>query len=268
MAREFGTERTVDMLVNCKTYPAISKKYTETVCTGGIERSGKFIRLYPVPFRLLSEEQQYGRWDVIRVQVYRDTKDSRPESAHIEPNRPINIIEKIGSEKARWEWMRNGVFDSVGEMESRKLTNGMVEIEPEELYWEPESKTWSAGQLEVLTQGNLFHDQSLMDSLAQRVPWQFKLRFMEKNTARKFDQKVLAWSYYRGFQRHINDGMNEQEALAKVRDDVHKSILNSARCVYAILGTHSRFGHWMVSGIYHLPRQIRDDGILKLFTYQ
>ena len=68
-------------MVNCKTYPAVSTKYVETVCTGGIQPNGEFVRLYPVPFRFLEIEEQYGRWDVIRVQAYRDTKDSRPELA-------------------------------------------------------------------------------------------------------------------------------------------------------------------------------------------
>jgi hypothetical protein len=258
MARIAGTERTVDILINCKTYPAVSKKYIETVCTGGVSRDGKFVRLYPIPFRLLSDKEQYGRWDVIRVKVYSDSKDPRPESAHLEPGSQINIIDKIEKEETRWDWMKPCVFDSADAMESKGLTNGMVEIAPEELYWESEEKKWSAGQLEVLNQGNLFHKQSVMESLGDRVPWQFNLRFSEKKTGRQFDQKVLAWSYYQGYRNCLADLGNEQQALAALRDKVHKSILDPKRCVYAILGTHSRFGHWMVSGLYHLPRSVRD----------
>jgi hypothetical protein len=35
-----GSERTLKMLVNCKTYTVVSERYTETVCTGGIEPDG------------------------------------------------------------------------------------------------------------------------------------------------------------------------------------------------------------------------------------
>jgi len=36
-----------------KTYPTISKKYSEIVCTAGILENGDWIRLYPIPFRKL-----------------------------------------------------------------------------------------------------------------------------------------------------------------------------------------------------------------------
>jgi hypothetical protein len=258
MARVAGSEKTLDMMVNCKTYPAVSKKYIETVCTGGISRDGSFTRLYPVPFRLLDEKEQYERWDVIRVSVYRDTKDLRPESWHLEPSTTIVIKESVKSEAARWEWMRQSVYNSTSEMERDGRTNGLVEIVPTELYWEPEKKVWSEGQLSVLTQGNLFHNEQVMQSLSERVPWQFKLRFTEKNTGQQFDQKVLAWSYYQGYRRQLSSLGDTQGALTAVRDNVYRSILNPDRSVFAIFGTHSRFKHWMISGLYHLPRSVRD----------
>lgn len=260
MSRIQDSEETLDVLVNCKTYPAVSSKYIETVCTGGIARDGRFIRLYPIPFRLLDEKSQYGRWDVIRVRVYRDTKDARPESRHLEPGSPITIIDSINSESQRWEWMRCGLFESVEQMERKGLTNGLVEIEPSELYWEPEKKKWSPKQLEVFAQGNLFHGRETIEAMADRVPWQFKLRFTEKVSGRKFNQKVLAWSYYQGFRRQLHHLGNESLALAALRDTVHRSILDKNRSVFAIFGTHSRFGHWMISGLYHLPKRIRYDG--------
>lgn len=258
MARMPGSEKTLDVLVNCKTYPAVSKTYLETVCTGGVSREGLFTRLYPVPFRFLDDKQQYDRWDVIRVKVYKDTKDKRPESWHLEGGTPISIIDRITSDERRWEWMQRAVFASTADMEGKGLTNGLVEIVPMELYWEPEVKKWSPNQLQVLTQGNLLHDEELMRSLADRVPWQFKLRFMEKTTGKEFDQKVLAWSYYQGFRRQLRELGSEEKALAAVRNNVYRSIMNPGRSVFAIFGTHSRFGHWMISGLYHGPRKICD----------
>jgi hypothetical protein len=255
MARIKGSERQLEVLVNCKTYPAVSSKYIETVCTGGIERDGSFARLYPVPFRFLDEKEQYERWDVIRVKAYRDTKDKRPESWHIDVGAPIEVIESVKSEDVKWQWMRLGVFESTDKMIEAQRTNGLVEIIPKELYWEPEAKKWSANQLQVLTQGNLFHDEQKMRSLADRVPWQFKLRLTEKHTGKEFDQKVLAWSYYQGYRRQLQETQSEQKALSNVRDVVHKSILAPDRAVFAIFGTHSRFGHWMISALYHVPRK-------------
>src|SRR5271166_557678 len=106
MARVPGSEKTIELMVNCKTHPAVSSKYVETVCTGGVTAEGEFVRLYPVAFRFLDVEEQYNRWDVIRVRTYRDTKDQRPESWPLEPGTIIDRLESITTDKRRWEWRR------------------------------------------------------------------------------------------------------------------------------------------------------------------
>ena len=39
------------ILVTVKTYPTLSRKYGETVCTAGVREDGTWVRMYPVPFR-------------------------------------------------------------------------------------------------------------------------------------------------------------------------------------------------------------------------
>lgn len=41
------------VLITVKTYPTLSKKYGETVCTAGLREDGSWVRIYPVPFRQL-----------------------------------------------------------------------------------------------------------------------------------------------------------------------------------------------------------------------
>jgi hypothetical protein len=62
-----------------KTYPTISGKYAELVCTAGILEDGSWIRLFPMPFRLLSDDQKYPKYTWINVEVERYTADFRPE---------------------------------------------------------------------------------------------------------------------------------------------------------------------------------------------
>lgn len=254
MAKIVGTEQTIELMVNCKTYPAVSTKYTETVCTGGVQPSGEFVRLYPIPFRFLDGKEQYGRWDVIRVRAYRDDKDKRPESWHLEPGTKIEVVNQIRTDLRRWEWMQPVVYPSSSAMAERGITNGLVEIEPLELYWKADKKEWSPGQLNVIQQGDLFATKEEMRGLADRVPWQFRLRYREKQSSNEADGKVLAWSYYQGYRRALADVRNEGLALNTVADRIKTSIFNPDRTVFAILGTHSRFGHWMISALWHLLR--------------
>ena len=46
------------VLITVKTYPTLSRKYGETVCTAGVRADGSWMRIYPVPFRRLEEEEQ------------------------------------------------------------------------------------------------------------------------------------------------------------------------------------------------------------------
>jgi hypothetical protein len=49
-------KRKVRILILCKTYPSPSAKYAETSCVAGMDEHGNLIRLYPVPFRLITGE--------------------------------------------------------------------------------------------------------------------------------------------------------------------------------------------------------------------
>lgn len=55
------------ILVTAKTYPTLSKKYGELVCTAGVREDGSWVRLYPVPFRRLDEKDRYTKYDWIET---------------------------------------------------------------------------------------------------------------------------------------------------------------------------------------------------------
>jgi hypothetical protein len=46
------------VFITVKTYPTISKKYDELVCTAGIFDDGSWVRIYPLPFRKLDYEKR------------------------------------------------------------------------------------------------------------------------------------------------------------------------------------------------------------------
>jgi hypothetical protein len=68
------------VLITVKTYPTLSRKYGETVCTAGIREDGSWVRMYPVPFRRLEEAQQYSKYDWVECDLIRNASDPRPET--------------------------------------------------------------------------------------------------------------------------------------------------------------------------------------------
>jgi hypothetical protein len=68
------------VLITVKTYPTLSRKYGETVCTAGVREDGSWVRIYPVPFRRLDEAEQYSKFDWIECRLQPHGPDPRPET--------------------------------------------------------------------------------------------------------------------------------------------------------------------------------------------
>ena len=66
------------ILITVKTYPTLSRKYGETVCTAGVREDGSWVRVYPVPFRRLGETEQYRKFDWLECDLIKSPTDPRP----------------------------------------------------------------------------------------------------------------------------------------------------------------------------------------------
>ncbi|MGO4702009.1 hypothetical protein [Dyella sp. 2RAB6] len=78
-----ATSRMERILILAKTYPSPSTHYVETSCVAGITEHGSMRRLYPIPFRLIEDGQQFRKWQWIDVRVEKATTDHRPESHRV-----------------------------------------------------------------------------------------------------------------------------------------------------------------------------------------
>jgi hypothetical protein len=117
------------VLIWGKTYPELSTRHTETVCTGGVDEQGRPVRLYPVPLRYLEGEQQYRIGDIIEVRAHRNPQDKRAESYRIEPD-SLTIVGKVGTDQQEWAGRRDWVFkstawhfDSLGTLDEARTHN-------------------------------------------------------------------------------------------------------------------------------------------------
>ncbi len=86
--------------ITVKTYPTLSKKYDELVCTAGLLDDGSWIRIYPLPFRKLDYDKKYKKYHWIEADVERNLSDIRPESYKVFNIDTSRILERNGDEKA------------------------------------------------------------------------------------------------------------------------------------------------------------------------
>lgn len=90
------------ILIWGKTYPELSAKYFETVCSGGVfEETGQPVRIYPIPFRYLEGEGQFAKYQWISAEVEKSTADSRPESYRIDCD-SIQLQEVLPTTADEW----------------------------------------------------------------------------------------------------------------------------------------------------------------------
>ena len=110
------------VFVTVKTYPVLSGRYIETACSAGIDEQGRWVRLYPIPFRLLDRQNQYRKYQWIEVSAERNRQDMRPESHLVTDVDAIRLCETIGPENqwaARRELVLAGrppVYDELAEI--------------------------------------------------------------------------------------------------------------------------------------------------------
>ena len=121
------------ILITVKTYPTLSTKYDETVCTAGFLEDGSWIRIYPIPFRKKKYEEQYKKYDWIEIDVTRNNKDLRKEShcpATIDT--PIQRVDHLGTEQ-NWRLrkqivLKKGFYTNMDKLITEARSDGKTSL--------------------------------------------------------------------------------------------------------------------------------------------
>ena len=262
------------ILVTVKTYPTLSRKYGETVCTAGVREDGSWVRLYPVPFRRLEEEQQYHKYDWIECRLERKTSDPRPESFHpVDPNelRPSGHMGTSGNWRERRHILLRTarVYDQLGELigDAKSSGTSLAVFKPSsvtDFIWEDDDSHWDPNKLremrEAHTQLDLFSEETWRRTfrVIPKLPYSFSYRF-EDSVGKKSELQVLDWEagalYWNCLKRASGD---QPTALANVRtkyfDQFRKSDL------HFFLGTTQEWHHrapnpFVIVGVLPIPHE-------------
>lgn len=118
-----------ELLIWGKTYPELSTKYTETICTGAVrlDKPG-LIRIYPYPERYLEPENKSPKWSVVRAEIRRNLSDSRPESFKVQ-GPTIEHLRRIApkrtwSERLSYMLRKEHLFSGLEELSARQIELG------------------------------------------------------------------------------------------------------------------------------------------------
>lgn len=255
------------VLILCKTYPSPSSAYVETSCVAGMDESGKLIRLFPVPFRLVSDEQQFRKWQWIEARVRKSREDNRPESHRIS----VDTIDVLGEPiPYRNEWVERRrviaavpVFNSFTALDSARENDGttlgllrpsrIVDV----LITRTDAPDWSAEEkaklLQAQKQGSLFDQDAELKSLItlKKLPFDFHYVYEceSGDGLSTHKHKLVDWEAGALFWNICRKPNWQQLFRQKFLDEF------SAKDLIFLMGTIHRFPkQWLIVGVIYPPK--------------
>lgn len=172
------------VLITVRTYPMPSKQQIEVSCTAGIDEDGKWIRIFPVPYRFLNFDSRFTKYQYIEANVTKSFSDPRLESYKVNPE-TIKLISAQISESNQWEARKEKIFPlkshSLCELQSLRDANQYPTLgffKPKEitrLHIKPDAPDWTESQLMRLRQYPLF-GKTLKSELV-KIPFEFSYTF-------------------------------------------------------------------------------------------
>lgn len=253
------------ILIATKTYPSISTKYEETVCTAGVllddnDKPLQWIRIYPIRFRSLEIDKHYPRWSIISAEIEKNPKDNREESYRINDD-SIKIIRKIDTsnnweERKSFVLLQNLEFQSIEDIKHHKKSLGIIKPKSIKRYYcKDDDREWTDKQQAVLDQLNLFKDPVDLE----KIPYRFYYNFISQDgTNHNFS--IIDWEIPQLYRKCRDDCKKstyqerEQEALEKVRQKLEDEFM-SKKDLYFIVGNQQRYPEvFMIIGLFYPPK--------------
>lgn len=259
------------VLIAVKTYPVLSQKHIELVCTAGFREDGSWIRIYPSPFRFLEDNQRYRKYQWIELDLKKNRKDKRPESYSPTNIDDIQLGEVIGTER-NWAQRKelilgnNQVYTSLTEVIEGAKTNtfSFAILKPARIIdfkVDAVEREWDVTKQQAieasLQQGSLFQENDYSDfKVVKKLPYKFSYRF-EDDRGRESTMMIEDWEIGQLYWNCLKDG-DEDAAIAKVKQKYFDDIALT-KDVYLFLGTTHKFhmmnapNPYVIIGLFYPP---------------
>jgi hypothetical protein len=234
-----------------------------------MEEDGRLIRLFPVPFRLISDGKQFKKWQWISARIEEARKDRRPESHNIYVD-TISFDSDPLSTKLEWQARREQldklhIFHDFAALdnarETSRLTLGLLrpsrilglDITPvDNPNWTDEEKQ---KLIQHQQQGGLFDiTDSRSISTLKKLPFDFHYRYAceadgkvceYRHKIADWEAGALFWNCYRADHRNW-----ERAFRAKM-----EKTLPAADLMF-LMGTIHRFpSQWLVVSLIYPPKR-------------
>jgi hypothetical protein len=245
-----------EIFIVVKTYPLQSKSHVETVCTAGITKDNRWIRLYPVRFRYLPFDKRFTKYQWISAEVQKLKTDSRPETYRLkeESIRLGNVIKPFPD---NWSRRREIVLpllnESVEELQflQRETGQSLGIIKVEELC---DFRVTPGQSAPLAVQQSLFEDVHDLDP----IPLHFRYRFRCAGEGCKglHDMSIIDWEIGELYRRAREKCATEREICDYLAGRFVDMMFSPKRETYFFLGTHRWHpASFMICGVFYFEKE-------------
>lgn len=254
---------TKKVLVTVKAYPNPSKKYEETVCVAGIDLdSGKWIRLYPIPFRDLDYEQKFKKYSVIEVRTRKATDDTRPESFKVDSD-SITVLDWLDPRaKEGWNKRKQAVLPTISssycdiQKKCGDVCTSLGMFKPHKIgFSHKKVKLQNELDRDILYAQLSFYNKS--KQAVEEIPFDFRYQFFcyGKDDCPGHDLPIIDWEIgqsYRSWRFRYKD---EAVLLSKIRERWLDDLCSVKKDTYFYVGNMKRFRqNFMILGVFYPPK--------------
>jgi hypothetical protein len=207
-------------LIIGRAYPEPSKKHIETVCTGAITDDGQLLRLYPISWRYLDENQQYRLWTWATFEVRKSEDDNRRESYRVREE-SISILSHVASQEERFSLLQKAIFPDRETLDRRYhedwTSMGLVEIEMIEFRTAKPRADWAENK-GYIKQAHLYVDVKPLE----QAPLDMKLKFRCKNNpaCKTHFCRLIGWEYMEAFRKFRVKYGSDAEGIRKIKPEL------------------------------------------------
>lgn len=256
------------ILILAKTYPSPSAQHVETSCVAGVTHDGLMRRLYPVPFRLIEEGNQFKKWQWVDVRVEKAVRDHRPESHKLYVDTIVcgALIEPRNGWLDRRPWLdKIPAFPNPEAVDAARVARGvsLALLLPRKIVGleivKARNADWSDDEREKLireqTQGDLFAEADVRRQIAQlrKIPFDFYYRYLCDTPSGSIEHKhkIVDWEVGALYWRCIAEYAEGWKApfRRKIEDEL------PSKDLMFLMGNQHRFqDQWLIISLIYPPK--------------
>jgi hypothetical protein len=261
-------DETKRALIVARTYPVPASPGIESSCTAAITDRGEWLRIFPVPWRLLAQDQRFRKYQWVDLIVTKARDDYRVESYHLKPD-GISIVSALGTEKG-WRARKNIVLPlqshclcCLTKLRDQQQYPTLGIIRPEsilKLRLIPDTPNWTDAQLAMLRQQNFFVEAPREE--LKKLPLKFCYQFRcPESDCNGHTLMCTDWEMGQSYRKWRTE-YGEQGCERAFRQKYESEMIHKTDTHFFVGTVASHPNRWIIIGLFYPPRQQDDQPTL------